>query len=321
MRKYNYIFTAFLLLSIPVAIIAQQEAQYTQYAYNKMLVNPGFAGSRRIPSVTALYRNQWMGFDGHPVSFLGSFDAPFKETRVGLGLTVAHQKDGIFNRNFANLAFNYAIINTDEMTLRAGMSANVKRYRFDLNDPEVYIKNPNDAILMQDKPTVLNGNVGTGLYFDMDAFYVGLSCPNLIKNPIVLNKNKTNNPNSVEQRHAYLQAGGFFRMGTERLHLKPTMLLKYVKNAPMSADLNIGVMLDRTFLIGGGYRTGDSDLKSKNAFNVMSFYQVNDELGIGAAYDFSLNQIKSASAGSAEVLIRYDIIKGKKTWHNPRFFF
>jgi hypothetical protein len=54
---------------------------------------------------------------------------------------------------------------------------------------------------------------------------------------------------------------------------------------------------------------------------VSSFYQVDDQLGIGAAYDFTLSKIKNATAGSVEVLVRYDFIKNKKIWHNPRFFF
>jgi type IX secretion system PorP/SprF family membrane protein len=321
MRKSHLCFITLLILAIPFSIIAQQEAQYTQFAYNNMLINPGFAGARRVTSTTALYRNQWMGYDGHPVSFLTSFDTPLKKTRMGAGLTISNQKEGIISRTFANLALNYDVINSEDMTLRIGMSGNMKRYRFDFRDPDVYIKNPGDAVLSQDNAYLLKANVGMGVYFDMKSFYVGLSVPNIIKNSIQLNKSTTPNPLSAEQRHLYLQAGGFFSTGIESIHLKPAVMLKYVKNAPLSTDLNLGVMFDHTFLVAGGLRTGDSKFGGRDAFSAMSFYQINDQLGIGAAYDFTLSQIKNASNGSVEVLLRYDFIRGSKIWHNPRFFF
>ena len=38
---------------------AQQEAHFTQFMYNKLLINPAYAGARGVPSVTAIYRSQW----------------------------------------------------------------------------------------------------------------------------------------------------------------------------------------------------------------------------------------------------------------------
>ncbi|WP_373865842.1 type IX secretion system membrane protein PorP/SprF, partial [Patiriisocius marinus] len=38
---------------------AQQDAQYTQYMYNTLSINPAYAGSRDVLSVLGLYRNQW----------------------------------------------------------------------------------------------------------------------------------------------------------------------------------------------------------------------------------------------------------------------
>ena len=45
---------------------AQQDAQYTQYMYNTVSVNPAYAGSRGHLSIAGLYRNQWLGLDGAP---------------------------------------------------------------------------------------------------------------------------------------------------------------------------------------------------------------------------------------------------------------
>ena len=68
-----------LLLAFVVAastLFGQQEAQFTQYMYNKLPVNPAYAGARGVPSLTAIYRSQWIGFDGAPQSALVSFNGP-----------------------------------------------------------------------------------------------------------------------------------------------------------------------------------------------------------------------------------------------------
>ena len=55
-----------LLFLGAVNVQAQQDAQYTQYMYNTVSVNPAYAGSRGHLSIAALYRNQWLGLDGAP---------------------------------------------------------------------------------------------------------------------------------------------------------------------------------------------------------------------------------------------------------------
>ena len=58
---------SFLLVVLLTEILyAQQDAQYTQYMYNTVSVNPAYAGSRGHMSIAALYRSQWVGLDGAP---------------------------------------------------------------------------------------------------------------------------------------------------------------------------------------------------------------------------------------------------------------
>ena len=68
-------FTVTLVLAffVTVSCFAQQEAQYTQFMENKMILNPAYAGAREAPSMMLLTRNQWIGFEGAPTSQLVSF--------------------------------------------------------------------------------------------------------------------------------------------------------------------------------------------------------------------------------------------------------
>ena len=56
----------FVIMFIGIAGYAQQDAQYTQYMYNTININPAYAGSRGALSIFGLYRTQWVGLDGAP---------------------------------------------------------------------------------------------------------------------------------------------------------------------------------------------------------------------------------------------------------------
>ena len=75
-----------LLFLLVNSIFAQQEAQYSQYMYNTISVNPAYAGSRNVLSVLALHRSQWVGFEGAPTTQFVSIHAPIARKRIGVGV-------------------------------------------------------------------------------------------------------------------------------------------------------------------------------------------------------------------------------------------
>ena len=312
-----------------VATYGQQEAQYTQFMYNKMLVNPGFAGARRAPSVSALYRNQWMDYNGHPQSYLVSFDAALGKNRLGTGLVLHRQTEGVLTRSMANMALSYDIIHTEQTTLRFGLSGTVREFQFSLQDPEVYIKDSKDPLLNPESPKTTNANIGAGIYFDNKNYYFGISVPSLMKKPISLRNNVNGTYLGTEKQHIYVMAGGFFDLfGNSDFNLKPSIMYKYVPNAPFSLDANLSIMVRKTFMGGVSYRLGGKygvgDLKSGNGDSVdlLTFFQVTDQLGVGLAYDFTLSQLSSYNKGSFELVTRYDFVSNRtRILHNPRIFF
>ncbi|WP_299190524.1 type IX secretion system membrane protein PorP/SprF, partial [uncultured Aquimarina sp.] len=60
-KKYILIVTILLGFVFQQNSLAQQDAQYTQYMYNTISVNPAYAGSRGVMSIMGLHRSQWVG--------------------------------------------------------------------------------------------------------------------------------------------------------------------------------------------------------------------------------------------------------------------
>ena len=89
---------AFLILFVLISfqLEAQQDPQFTQYMYNTITVNPGYAGSRGHLSILGMHRSQWVGINGAPTSQVLAIDGPVSE-KVGLGVVATYDELGPSN--------------------------------------------------------------------------------------------------------------------------------------------------------------------------------------------------------------------------------
>jgi type IX secretion system PorP/SprF family membrane protein len=98
------------------------------------------------------------------------------------------------------------------------------------------------------------------------------------------------------------------------LAIKPSVLVKVQGSAPVSVDLNCNVLFMNKFWFGAGYRTGD-------ALVTMLEWNINPQLRIGYAFDYTLSSISKYSNNSHEVMLGYDLGRAAlvKT-RSPRYF-
>ena len=89
---------------------AQQDPQFTQNMFNRLAVNPAYAGAKESFCATIISREQWMGFEGNPTTNLLSVDygtTIFQKHKVGAGLTVIQDEIGPIQSLNAKLALSY----------------------------------------------------------------------------------------------------------------------------------------------------------------------------------------------------------------------
>ncbi len=305
------------LLFVTTIGFAQQENQFTQFMHNKLYLNPAYAGARGVPYFNALYRNQWIGFEGSPESKLLSFNAPLFADRVGFGLTISNHTLGIENKWDASMAYSYNIEIDDNTALRFGLQGSVRYLGLDFSDPSVVIREDGDQSIIYDAElNQYDANFGAGLYFSSKNTYLGVSVPHFFPSELGIN------PNPVPEiarsySHFYFMAGTMIPVNST-IQFKPAVLAKYVKNAPFDLDLNASFMFNETFTAGLSYRLGGDG--TGDSVDLLAMYQINS-VGIGVAYDVSLSEVKETSNGSFEILLRYDFIKERGDMANPRFFF
>ena len=114
-------------------LYCQQQQMYTQFMYNKMSLNPAFAGNESYTSLSLLYRDQWNGFLGAPKAQLASINFPRIGKRIGLGLNFERQSIGITEKITYEAIYAYKFF-LGEGTLSMGMNVSGRNYIQDYTD-------------------------------------------------------------------------------------------------------------------------------------------------------------------------------------------
>jgi type IX secretion system PorP/SprF family membrane protein len=298
---------AIILCSL--SVVAQQEAMYTHYAFNTLMVNPAYAGSREALTLTALHRSQWVGFKGAPHTQTITAHAPFRDNDMGLGISIMNDKIGPVNNTgfFADYAYKIPFHNGRlSMALKGGIDL----VQIDLN--ALYAHDQSDVLIANNVRNEVLPNFGVGLYYSEENYYVGLSTPRIINNK--LNIVNSSSSQARVQQHYYL-IGGTMLSVLPNLQFKPMGLLKLTSSAPAELDITGIAVLDQKFEIGAMYRTRD-------AFGVLFGINFDSNLRLGYSFDwsFGLNTGKY-NGGSHEIILRYDFIQNdRRKIVSPRYF-
>ncbi len=287
----------------------QQDAQFTHYMYNMNIMNPAYAGSRETLSIGLLGRTQWLGFDGAPQTLTAAVHAPVGE-RTGLGLSLVGDQLGPVKEQNIYADFSYAIPTSETTKLAFGLKGGITFFDVNrnLNTPD--IAPTLDPSFNRDLKNT-SPNIGAGIYFYSNTYYVGLSVPNLLENKH-FESNANGIPHATDIMHGFVTAGYVFEL-SDHLKFKPSTMLKIAYNSPISADFSANFLLNEKFELGANYRLDDS-------ISGMFLITALKDLRIGYAYDYTLSNIGKYNDGSHEVILLWDIQLSQTNFKSPRFF-
>lgn len=306
--KMQWLFVLFLLGV--ASIYAQQDAQYTQYMYNTVSVNPAYAGSRGHLSIAGLYRNQWLGLDGAPETQTLNVHTPVGYRGVGLGLSIVNDKIGPTSETYFDVDFSYTIQTSDEGKLSFGLKASAHMLDIRYSELDEYEVDP-QLRSQQDIQNKFSPNIGAGVYYHTNKFYAGISAPRMLE---TTHFDSSSASTAKEQMNLYLITGYVWDLNPS-LKFKPTLLTKTVQGAPLQVDLSANFMLNEKFIGGVAYRWDA-------AFSGLMGFMLSDQFMIGLAYDREISELGAATFndGSFEIILRYDFIRNIGNMKSPRFF-
>jgi len=299
-----WITTAITIMS--VVTMAQQDPMYTQYMFNLSSVNAAAIGRGNNISFMNVDRFQWVGFKGAPKTYSLTADIPVKFFNSGIGFTYINDNIGPEHTNNFYIDYAYHIHLGRDIRLGMGLKAGFKVYSADFSNVG------QDGVADEEFASNINGdfmpNFGLGLFLYGQKYYFGLSSPKLVNHKY----ENTSNASGGEERH-YFIIGGYVLPINDQVVFKPSVAVKFVKNAPASYDISANFMLYDRFWAGLAYRSGD-------AISFLTQFEVTERLSIGYAYDITLSKIRTTSSGSHEIMLRFDLKSVNDKIRSPRYF-
>ena len=312
MKKYAILVVLTMVLTATMS--AQQDAQYTQYMYNTLSINPAYAGSRGLLSMTGLHRSQWVGLDGAPITQTLNIHSPVGK-RVGVGLSIVNDEigNGTSKETYFDGSFSYTLQLAKTRRLSFGIKAGGHLLNIDYSQLPGYIdEQGSNGLVNIDRK--FSPNFGAGIYYHSNSFYLGLSTPNILETEHFDGSATTSSYLAKERINYYFMTGYVFDINNN-LKFKPAFLLKMVNGAPLQTDFSANFLIYDRFSIGGAYRW-------EGAVSALVGFQISKQFLLGVAYDKETTSLGNVSFndGSFEIFLRFELFNQLGNLLTPRFF-
>lgn len=291
------------------ALFSQQDPLFSQYMFNKLMVNPGYAGSRDALAVDAIYRYQWVSIPGSPKTFTASVHAPLRNPAIGLGFNMYADNIGATVNQGALATFAYKLI-FPESNLSFGLQAGVKYS--DILWSEINPYDTEDPLYGAEMKNRAVPDANFGIYYYSSRYYLGFSSKQLLQNQMGIVTVNGKDQYTKLLRHFYGMLGAALPV-SDQIVFRPSILAKFVQHAPPQIDLNLSVLFANTVWLGASYR-------SEKAVSFMAEFNVTKNLRLGYAYDVWLNELQVYNKGSHEIRLGFDFEIFRSRMMTPRYF-
>lgn len=304
---WHYLSVLLLTASFSQTLEAQQDEQLSLYNYNPLYYNPAYAGSKSALSIVSMARFQWVDFEGAPSTQFLSVHTPVLGQKLGMGINLVNDRIGSRKRTAAYYSVSSGIrLNEKNDRLAFGLSFGMDVMSYDFTD--LAVQDASDP-LYGEQVSATKGNVGGGVYYYNDSYYVGVSSPRILESEITSSNDVVT---ALNQRHFFITGGKVFDLNSV-VKFKPTTLVKITPNSPLTVDLNANFLLYERFWAGAFYRYHE-------AVGLNFVYNYKNRIHVGYGFEFPVNKLSTYQSGSHEILLQIDIASKKHLFTSPRYF-
>jgi len=303
------ILSVLLVLALVRFAYTQQDAHFTQYVDNLMLSNPAYAGSKGLISANVMHREQWTRIEGYPRTSTFFLHSPLRYESIGLGISLLNDLAGPIRQSVLMADASYALRFNNNTKLSIGIKGGINIVSLD-RDRLYNAGNIVSGIEGYDKR--INPNIGVGVMYHGQNFFVGASMPKTVENSY--DKTRTN----MEKQHYYFHAGYIWTLNNT-WKLRPSVQGKATRGA-FGADASLTAIYKDQLWLGVLYRM-------EVAIGGFIQVQIQPQLKVGIGSDFGTQEIRHHNSGTLEALLSYDFSlskntanRAKKGVYSPRYF-
>lgn len=289
-------------------LMAQVDAQHTQYFEIPNYYNPAAIGTTDFVKIRGGSRLQWIGIENAPQSFMLAADMPFKlfNQRFGVGLVLQHETMGLYKNMVlgAQLGYKFKLLKGE---FTAGVQLGLLNETFKgtevfIPDNDDYHESTDDAIPTTD--VVGNAfDMAVGVFYSHKWFWTGISCTHLTSPTMTMNAESGEGGNEKNyefktDRTLYFMAGSNIPIKNTLFEVMPSLLVKSDFTFT-TGEITARVRYHKFLSAGIGYRYDDAVMAMVGA-EYKNFY-------LGYSYDYHTSAISKASSGSHEIVLGYKL--------------
>lgn len=280
-------------------LFAQQQPLYSQYMFNRFLLNPAITGNVDYIPIRLTARQQWVGITGAPSTQAISAHTLLGNKNMGVGGYIYADRFGPETKIGIQASYAYIVpLNAWNSKLSFGLAVKAFQYQLDYTAMDA-IDDGDNALSGESKP-VFVPDADFGVYLEGERYFAGISAAQLIELPIKMEGEEVEKNSMI--RHYYLLGGYKFQVG-EQFELEPSILAKGTERTPFNLDVNVRGIYLENYWAGVSYRTSGEIIGMVGIkYNGFIF---------GYAFDYSTSEIKNFQSGSHEIMIGYNIGEGK----------
>lgn len=301
MRYKGLLVTLLFCLCFSFEVSAQWDSQVSQYWRVKTYYNPSFAAEKDTLQAGVLYRQQWVGVENAPKSFIITGDMPirFLGRKHGIGLLVMTESIGLFRNTMVGVQYAYKKKWKNNI-INAGIQLGGTNVSFDASKISIPDDQKEDLEIPTTESNSTQFDGGIGISWIHPKFYVGASVTHITQPSFDIGDNLT----SYIPRTFYLTGGYNWRLKNKKYEIQPSFLVK-TDAVITQYEITGRLVYNKIFNGGMSWRKDDGFVFLLGA-NLLDFEA-------GYAYDLSTSAISQASKGTHEFFLRYIIpMKQKK---------
>jgi type IX secretion system PorP/SprF family membrane protein len=289
------------LLTMTTGLFGQLTPVTNQYILSPQIINPAFTGNRGLLNFAAFYRQQWIGVDGAPQTGMLMADAPFHDSKLGLGIMIVNDKIGVTKETKFSTSYAYRI-SLGDGNLAFGLGAGI--IATNTAWANLIVNDPGDENFLVSSRVFIVPEFSFGAYFSLRNYFVGASAPRLLGYKYNFDENKYT-LKFEPGRYYYMFNTGYLVNINSSLRFLPSTLLAFSRGRDALFDLNAHLIFSDRVWVGGSFR-------NKRSIGGLLQVSINDQIKAACSYDFDIGRLRSFSNGSYEIMVRYEFRKKVK---------
>jgi type IX secretion system PorP/SprF family membrane protein len=295
-----------LVLVLAFQAVAQQDAQFTMFMFNRFVQNPAYAGALKATNITGLGRAQWVGIPGAPNTASASINGYTKKLHGGLGAYLLGDQLGPISTLGVKGAYSFHMNLGSNSILNIGVGGGLYQKTLD-GDWKYRQDNGIDPVLPQAAQNIFLPDLDAGLYFHVplkgttstaypqDKFYIGGAVSHILEPSMEQLLGTVDNVESILSRGINGSAGMTFQL-KPNIYLEPNVNFR-MAGPLMQFDLNANLYVS-PMVFGISHRWRDS-------FSGILGFNASTYLFMGYSYDYTISGLGSSTTGSHEVIVSY----------------